>query len=346
MQLNNLDYILVFLATFVLTSFMTPLMRQLALCIGITDKPNQIHKTHKEPVPYLGGVAIVVGVVSITLMASIYSHATTQTFYLAMTILGPALLMAVIGLVDDIKQLKPWPRFVSQNVLGVIAAITLISTKTLGTPTGVIVIDFAITLFWIVGITNSINFFDNIDGGASGTVAISSFTTFVIAFYSGQLLIAAMSLVVAGSTLGFLIWNRPPARIYMGDAGALFLGILIASLTIRLDIDSQVGFLGLFVPLFVIAMPILDTSVAVLKRVWRGVSPFEGGRDHLSHRLMRMGLSKRKSVLTLWLGSTLFSLIALEIATISIFDPQLVTIVGVAFWIMLLVLFLSTADKD
>ncbi len=346
MLLTNLEFFTIFLTSFTLTSLLTPLMRFVALRTGVTDKPNQGHKTHKSPVPYLGGVAIVIGVTFVTLGAVIISQLTSKTLDLAVTILVPAVLMAIVGLVDDIKQLSPWPRFITQNILAIIATSILIQTNTLGTPVGVLAVDFLITMVWIVGITNSINFFDNIDGGASGAVAISALAIFAIAFSDGQFLIASMSLVLVGATLGFLIWNRPPARIYMGDAGALFLGILIASLTVRLDMDPEIGSSAFFVPIFILAIPIMDTSVAVIKRLWRGLSPFEGGRDHLSHRLMRFGLSKRRSVFILWFGSGIFSLLAFLVATSKFQNIDFLVTLGVVIWIVFFVIFLLTSDKD
>jgi UDP-GlcNAc:undecaprenyl-phosphate GlcNAc-1-phosphate transferase len=321
-------------------------MRYVALKFGITDKPNQEHKTHKEPVPYLGGLAIVFGVISITYATSLLTNINQQTFLLASTILVPALIMAATGLVDDIKQLRPWPRFVAQNIIAIFATSILISNNTLGSAVGIIVIDFALTLFWLVGISNSINFFDNIDGGASGTAAITSLALFFVALQNDQFLVAAMSIVLAGSTLGFLIWNKPPARIYMGDAGSLFLGILIASLSIRVDTNGELGIFSLLIPFFLLAVPILDTSTAVIKRLVRGVSPFQGGRDHLSHRLMRLGKEKRKAVLLLWALSAFYALIAILILNSNSIFQTLLIILGMVSWMVLLFLFLSTKDFD
>jgi UDP-GlcNAc:undecaprenyl-phosphate GlcNAc-1-phosphate transferase len=320
-------------------------MRSVALKFAITDKPNQKHKTHKEPVPYLGGLAIVFGVVSVTYGTSFLTSFTKQNFLLASTILVPAMIMAAIGLVDDLKQLQPWPRFILQNIIALIATSILISNETLGSALGIKTIDFAITLFWLVGISNSINFFDNIDGGASGTSAITSLAIFFIALQNGQVLVAAMSLVLAGSTLGFLSWNKPPARIYMGDAGSLFLGILIASLTIRVDTNGELGIFSLLIPFFLLAVPILDTSTAVIKRIARGVSPFQGGKDHLSHRLLRLGLEKRKAVLALWTTSALFALLAIMILNSSSILQALFTALGIVSWMVLLFMFLNTRDN-
>lgn len=346
MQLGSLDFFILFSSSFILTSAFTPAMRLIALRLGITDKPIQSHKTHSEPVPYLGGIAIVLGSIVVTYGSALLTNFTEQTFLLASTIILPAIMMASIGLVDDIYQLRPWPRFIAQNILASFAASILVTTNTLGTPSGLLFIDFAVTVIWLVGITNSINFFDNIDGGASGTIAISSVALSVIALSNGQVLIAAMSTVLSGSTIGFLLWNKPPARIYMGDAGALFLGILIATLTIRLDSREELGKLGLFVPIFLLAIPILDTSVAVIKRILRGISPFQGGRDHLSHRLMRLGLRKQSAVLTLWIASAVFSILAFLISK-NIFNMASdIIILGALLWISLFVFFLSTQDEN
>lgn len=344
MQLTSFDFFLLFCASFLLTSVLTPAVRALALKFGVTDRPNQSHKTHKEPVPYLGGIAIIAGTIAATFGSALLTDFTQQTLLLASTILLPALLMSIVGLIDDIKQLKPWPRFLAQNALALVSAIILVKTDTLGTPFGVLVLDFAVTMLWLVGITNSINFFDNIDGGASGAVAISSAALTLIAISNGQILIGAMSVVLAGTTIGFLIWNKPPARIYMGDAGALFLGILIGTLTIRLDSMEELGKFGVLIPFLLLAVPILDTTVAVTKRVKRRLSPFQGGRDHLSHRLMRLGWKKRSAVLTLWLLAAMFSILAVVLS--KNYSRDAVVALGGFIWILLLVFFLFTKDEN
>jgi UDP-GlcNAc:undecaprenyl-phosphate GlcNAc-1-phosphate transferase len=205
-----------------------------------------------------------------------------------------------MGLLDDLKGLQPWPRLIAQSTVGVLVSIVLIATKTIGTPTGNLTIDFLITTFWIVGLCNSINFFDNIDGGASGAVLFSSLFIFAIAFNAGQIMVSALSIVVVGATAGFLIWNKPPAKIYMGDAGALFLGVVVGVLTIKLDPNLAPNWLSLSIPFLLLALPILDTSVAVISRLNRKLSPFTPGRDHLSHRLIRVGLDRKRAVFVLW----------------------------------------------
>lgn len=345
MLLSGKDFSIAFTVAFVITVAITPMMRMLALRIGITDKPNQSHKTHVLPVPYLGGLAIVLGTVTVTYGSALLTNSSRQTLLLASTILIPALLMAIIGLIDDIRQLQPWPRFLIQNLIALVAVSILVSTNTIGSPSRILILDFIITLVWLVGITNSINFFDNIDGGASGTVAISALALTLIAISNGQSLIAAMSAVLAGAVIGFLLWNKPPARIYMGDAGALFLGILTASLSIRLDTKSEMGKLGLLIPVLLLAVPILDTSVAVVKRLWRKVSPFQGGKDHLSHRLVRLGIDRRVTVLILWLLTFFFASAAVLAHLFFELVGIEILLICVIAWFALFIFFLLQEDN-
>ncbi len=290
MQLSSLQYLILFVSSFVCVGALTPLMRKIAIHKEIVDKPNESHKTHSNPTPYLGGVAIVLGVTAVSYLALFVGGFPVPKVALASSILIPALMVGVIGLIDDIKKLPPLPRFLAQNVIATLSTLIMIFTSTIGSPTNNVYFDFFITILWIVGLTNALNFFDNIDGGASGTAAISASFLFFLAVQGSQFSIAALAIVLAGGTFGFLIWNRPPARIYMGDAGALFLGLLIASLAVRFNpnpINHVAGFAVIF---FLLAIPIMDTTVVVSKRLMRGLSPFQGGRDHLSHRLIRTGL--------------------------------------------------------
>ena len=345
MELNFSEYLALFFTALIAVGVLTPLVRKVALRIEILDAPTESHKTHKEAIPYLGGVAIIIGTCLTTYLAILVSG-QASALSLVSAVLIPAVLMGVIGLVDDIKKLSPWPRFIAQNLFGLVIAVILIATSTLGSPTGNTLIDVAITTLWIVGITNSINFFDNVDGGASGTVAISSLFLFFLSLQGGQYSIAALSLVLTGATTGFLLWNRPPARIYMGDAGALFLGILIATLTLRFDPNPINLSASFALPILLLAVPILDTSVAVISRLRRRISPFQGGQDHLSHRLIRAGLSKRQVVLSLWLISAFYCFIAVAISNAPFDLERVLTGISGLIWLLMLILFLKTLDSS
>lgn len=345
MQLSILQYLILFFSSLICVGALTPLMRRIAIRREIVDRPNEGHKTHVDPTPYLGGVAIVLGVTLISYLALFIGGYSVSKVALASSILIPALLVGVIGLIDDIKKLSPSHRFLAQNAIATVSTLIMISTQTIGTPTDNRILDFFITIFWIVGLTNALNFFDNIDGGASGTAAISAFFLFLLAFQGSQFSIAALSLVLAGGTLGFLIWNRPPARIYMGDAGALFLGLLIASLAVRFDPNPINQLAGFSVIFFLLAIPIMDTTVVVSKRLMRGISPFQGGRDHLSHRLMRAGLNKRQSIFSLWLLTLFFGLFSLVISNAGFHLEGVLTVIGFIIWSFVLLLFGRTNDE-
>ncbi len=345
MGITNQEYFLLFALTYLLVGGLTPIMRRIAIATDVVDRPNSSHKSHKKPVPYLGGVAIIIGVISISYSASLFSNFTSNTFWLATSVLGPALALGLIGLWDDVKNLKPLPRFIAQSFAGIFTAVLLVVTETVGNPTGSKLFDSLFTIFWVVGICNAINFFDNLDGGAAGTVAISSIALAYLALSGDQYLVAALATVTAGATLGFLVWNKSPAKIYMGDAGALFLGVLIATLTIRLNPSSNTSISSFLVPILLLAIPILDTSIAVLSRLKRGLSPFQGGQDHLSHRLIRAGLTRKQSALSLWGLSGIFAVFAVLISHPNHKIENYITFAAGLFWTALFYLFFKTKDS-
>jgi UDP-GlcNAc:undecaprenyl-phosphate/decaprenyl-phosphate GlcNAc-1-phosphate transferase len=312
-SVQSTEYLLLGIAGFVLAGFLTWPVRKVAMAIGAMDEPNLERKTQKEPVPYLGGLAIAISIVVLTFAAVIRSDNTQTTFPLAATLLFPAIFLGLMGLIDDLASLNPLPRLIIQTVMAIAVSVFLIRTDTVGITLDGTFLDEIIMTVWIIGICNSINFFDNLDGGAAGTVAVSTIGIALIALGEGQELIAALSIVTAGSTIGFLMWNKPPAKIYMGDAGALFLGVVVAVLTIRLNPGIAPKWNSISLLPMLLAVPILDTCVAVLSRISRGISPFTGGKDHLSHRLMRRGLSKQGAAFTLWAAQAVFVASALAV---------------------------------
>jgi UDP-GlcNAc:undecaprenyl-phosphate GlcNAc-1-phosphate transferase len=340
------QFIILGLATFLFVGGLTPVMRKIALKIGAVDRPNLDRKTQKEPVPYLGGVAIAIGITVASFAALLYSDFSTETFSKALSVLLPAILISAMGLYDDLKGLEPWPRLVAQTIAGTAVAIYLIQNDTLGQAFSNQALNYAVTIIWIVGICNSINFFDNLDGGASGTVSVISIFLFAIAFNQGQSLVSALAVVTAGATLGFLIWNKTPAKIYMGDAGALFLGIIIAVLTIRLDPEVGPQSRALAIPLLLMAVPILDTTTVVISRLSRGISPFTGGRDHLSHRLMRKGLGRKTTAYVLWAMAAAFGSVAFFACCIETTLAIPAIYAAGAIWLLSLVTFLRIPATD
>ena len=313
------------LAALVMSGFLTWPVRKIAIRIGAMDAPNLDRKTQKEPVPYLGGVSIALTVSAITYAAVIASDSTTTTFPLATYVMAPALLMALMGLV---------------------VGIVLVLTDTMGVAFSNPVVNVGLSVLWIVGICNSINFFDNIDGGAAGTVAIATLGVAYIAYAHQQELVSALAIVTAGATLGFLLWNKAPAKIYMGDAGALFLGVLLSVLTIRLNPGIIPNWKSLAIPLILLAVPILDTCIAVFSRIKRGISPFQGGKDHLSHRLVRKGLQRKTAAFALWGLGAFFGGLAIAIYTWpATAGTQLISLT-LGIWILLFIWFWRIPSED
>jgi UDP-GlcNAc:undecaprenyl-phosphate GlcNAc-1-phosphate transferase len=340
------QYILLGLAAFAMSGLLTWPVRKLAIAIGAMDHPNLERKTQKEPVPYLGGIAIAITILIITYASIAAKQPTAEKFTLASQALIPAAILGLMGLVDDLKGLAAFPRLLLQTIAAVVMSLLLIKTDTMGFAFGNTTVDTLISILWIVGICNSINFFDNLDGGAAGTVAAATIGIFLIAYSQRQELISALAILTAGATLGFLMWNKSPAKIYMGDAGALFLGIILSTLTIRMNPDIDPNWKSLAIPVILLAVPILDTTIAVTSRIYRGLTPFNGGKDHLSHRLVRIGFTHRITAFILWGSSGACATVAYLIYK---YPNQLGTelVLGSAFvWLVALIFFLRIPSAD
>jgi len=345
-SINSIEYLLLGLLAFVLAGFLTWPVRKVAIAVGAMDKPTLDRKTQKEPIPYLGGVAIAASIVILTFAAVIKSNNTQATFPLAAMLLVPAIFLGAVGLVDDLRTLQPLPRLIIQTITAIVVSVFLINTDTVAIHFDSTILDEVIMVFWMIAICNSINFFDNLDGGAAGTVAVSSLGIAAIALGEGQELIAALSIVTAGSTLGFLMWNKSPAKIYMGDAGALFLGVVVSVLTIRLNPGITPQWSSIALLPMLLAVPILDTCVAVFSRIKRGISPFTGGKDHLSHRLMRKGLSKRNTAFALWAMQGFFVVCAYIVYSFTAAAGTPVIAVTALIWLAAFVWFWRIPSTD
>ena len=333
MSITSIQFVILGISAFVLAGLLTWPVRVLAIKLSVMDLPNMERKTQKEPVPYLGGVAIALSIIFVTYGAIYYSDNTKTTFPLITYTLLPAVVLSLMGLIDDIKGLPTLPRLIAQTAVAILIALFLLNRDLQVFSFGSQLANDVIVVVWIVAICNSINFFDNLDGGAAGTVAVSTLGITIIAANQGQELVTALSAVTCGATVGFLLWNKSPAKIYMGDAGALFLGVLVAVLTIRLDpgISPQINSLAILPML--LAAPILDTCTVVFSRIRRGISPFTGGKDHLSHRLMRKGMSKQNTAFCLWGMQASFVGIALIVYFFSASLGTTGVVLAGAYWL-------------
>jgi UDP-GlcNAc:undecaprenyl-phosphate GlcNAc-1-phosphate transferase len=330
-----------YLATFVgavgLSLMLVPAVREYARNREIIDTPGG-HKSHRAPVPYLGGVAMVAAF-SVAMVIGVVVRRSTQfddgqisiTFgnlfsqgdglvRELVVVLGLALVFAAMGLIDDLRGLSPVVRF----VVGLGLATVLVSY-------GVVLesplpdwLDMAISVVWILGMTNAFNLLDNIDGLAAGTAAIAAGAFFFIAIINDQQYSALLAIGLAGAMLGFLRSNFAPATIYMGDAGSLFIGFMMAYLGLKMR-TNVTEIPQLFAPVLVLGVAVLDTTVVVVSRLRRGLSPFTGGQDHLSHRFLRLGLSVRRSVTVL-----LVATFALGVLAVGLSDAP----AGVGYWVL------------
>lgn len=296
MELAGWGYVGVFLGALAMSLLLTPLALRVALRRQILDEPGG-HKSHTSPVPYLGGTAIVTAFAVAVGVGSLLRPPESGRDEL-LVILGLAVALAGLGLVDDLRGLGPWLRLAAQFAAGLGVALTGAGVAVFGwEPANV-----ALTVVWVVGVTNAFNLLDNMDGLSAGVASIASWWFFVIAAANGQFLVAGLALGLAGCALGFLRHNFHPARIYMGDSGSLFLGFMLAVIGLRLRFDApmQVTFL---VPILVLGVAIFDTTLVTITRLLHGKSPLSGGRDHTSHRLVFVGIPVPATVALIYAGA-------------------------------------------
>src|SRR6266478_3520912 len=282
-------YAAAFAAALVGALLATPVARKVALRLDIVDMP-AARKIHTDPIPYLGGLAIILAFVG-AMVLGVIVHPLAGSYEQVAAILGGGLVLAGMGLVDDLKVVPGWIKV----PLEIVAALALSAAGVAAHPFKNVVLDLPLNVAWVVGITNAVNYMDNMDGLSAGVVAIAAIYFFALAGLSGQILVASLAAALTGCALGFLWYNRPPARIFMGDTGSLFLGFLLAVLGIKLRFpdSSEASFL---VPLAVLAVPCLDTVLVTVSRLRRGVSPMTAGKDHVSHRLVRLGIPSPAAV--------------------------------------------------
>jgi len=291
MRISTIEFIGIFLATVLITSLTTPLVRKIAYAKDITDKPDGIKKVQYKPVAYLGGIAVAIGFTTSVIVAAIIGRTSFDDWVLLIGIIIPALAMALVGLIDDLLGLGVYSRFISQTVAALFTsyfAYQITGTR----PTFLQgTLNFLVILIWVVGVTNAINLLDNMNGLATGSSALSGIFFGILALLSEQYLVAGFSFALAASCIGFLFFNFPRATIYLGDAGALFLGFLLAVIALRLNLDVDAVWESVLIKTALLILPITDTATVIVSRLRCGVSPFVGGRDHLSHRLLNRGLS-------------------------------------------------------
>ena len=308
--------LVIFVIALAVTAVSIPWVRKAAIGMGFVDAPAQ-RKLHSTPIPLMGGVAIFAGAM-IAVLA--FSNG------LARSVTGVAIalsLVALVGLVDDRIGLSAWVKLGVQFLAFLVLAYFGIRVQ-LPIPD---VLNYLLTFLWLAGISNAINFLDNMDGLSAGVSAVVASFMLLLGLQNDQFLVSALAAAILGSCLGFLRYNFKPAQIFMGDAGSLFLGFSLAILGLQLRFPGNVSFVTWMVPVFILGLPIFDTTLVVISRIRRGVSPNTAGKDHTSHRLVTMGYSQREAVLLLYLVTGAFGMVGLFITEATITEGYLMAVV-------------------
>jgi len=307
--------LLIFATALVFALGATPILRRLAPRVGMMDQPNA-RKIHQTPIPRVGGVAMY----GAFLLALILF---ADRFYVPqlISIIVGATGVSFLGFWDDRVGLHAGVKLIGQVAAALLLIATGVTIDLFHQP----VIDAVITLVWIVGITNALNLLDNMDGLSGGIAAIAAGFFLMVAAINGQYLVGALSAALLGVAIGFLFYNFNPASIFMGDTGSLFLGFMLAAVGLKLRFADQPMLAAWLIPILVLGLPIFDTTLVFVSRLRRGLNPLTTpGTDHISHRLVQRGFTRREAVLILYLVAALLGVVAMYCAQAGMLESALV----------------------
>lgn len=322
----TLQFIPIMIVGFAASLSLTPITRQIAMRLGVTAAPNK-RNIHSHHMPLLGGMAIYVAFVLSILLFSPVNYLAELGAIVAGTT-----LLAWIGYLDDRKDLSARSRLVVMTIAALVVTLSGVQIRLFGTP----LIDIPLTLFWIVALINAVNWIDNMDGLAAGISAIASGFFLFISVTQGQIFVSMLAGAIFGSAVGFLTYNFNPSSTFMGDMGAYTLGFVLAILAIKLKFATQPLNVTWMVPIFVLAIPVLDINLAILTRLAERRSPMQAGKDHISHRLMSIGFSQRGILFILYGGGILFGIIAVIVSQV---QSDLAWQIGIFTLIFMIALF-------
>jgi len=322
MMHSYIDYIVAFILSFAVAILITPLVKKLAIKIGATDQPNK-RKIHKDVMPRLGGLAIFIGVIAGFL------YLKPQSMYMTEVVIG-AVIIIIVGILDDRFTLPAQYKFLGQLVAAIVVASSGLLISKLTVPFfGVIYLDYfsyPVTVLWIVAITNAINLIDGLDGLAAGVSSIAMTSILIMAIADSQLVVIALCTILIGSSLGFLVHNFYPAKIFMGDTGALFLGYSISIISM-LGLFKNITLFSFIIPIIVLAVPIFDTIFAIIRRFLNKRSIAAPDKLHLHYCLVDLGFSHRAAVLVIYFFSACFGLSAIIFSNATLWLSLLILIV-------------------
>lgn len=304
-------YVLVALGVSFLVSFAsTPVVKQLAVRIGAMDVPKDDRRMHNVPIARIGGLAIFFGfIVSVLLFAKIDIEFRG--------ILFGAVIIVVLALIDDLINLPAWLKFIVQIAAALVAVAHGVVIEVISNPNifsdnpwlKLGVLSVPVTVIWIVAITNSVNFIDGLDGLAVGVSSISSISMLIIAILVSEPEIAIIMAALAGACIGFMPYNLNPAKIFMGDTGATFIGYILATISIQ-GLFKFYAIMSFAVPFLILALPIFDISFAFFRRLLAGKNPMKPDRGHVHHRLIDMGFNQKQAVAIMYTLSGILGLTA------------------------------------
>lgn len=327
-----------FLVALCASLILTIPIRRLALRYGMVDKPGP-RKVHAKPIPLLGGIAIYLGFVLAVLLSR-----NAGPLSQVIGVLAGATLVAVVGFLDDGGLLHHQIKlFVGMPLAAVILLVSGVRAEFFSAfipDSAGVALDVAFTIFWTVGITAAFSILDHMDGLCAGIAGIAAGFFTLHAIFSGQTVVRILGAAVLGAALGFLRWNFNPAKIFMGDGGAMFLGFLMATLGLKIRPAGAVFPVTWFVPILVLGVPVFDTTLISISRARRGLLPFTSpGKDHTAHRLSNLGLGHRGAVLVLYalaIASGCLSLVVTRVSLRSAFVVVGALIVAVLIGVLVL----------
>ena len=294
--------LLMVLIPMVFVGFLIPVIKKVAFHINALDIPNA-RKIHTKPMPRLGGLGIFAGFL---LGYMLFGNHT----YLMNSVLIASFVLLIVGMIDDIKPIRPRYKLIGQLIASLIVVVygglLLQDVSVFGLYINFGWFSYVVTVFFILGCINCMNLIDGLDGLAGGISTIFFLTISIIGVVNGEFALATtLTLIILGSTLGFLFHNFHPAKIFMGDSGSMFLGLMIAVITLMGFKSTMMS--AIVIPLFILMVPILDTTLAILRRKLKGESVDTPDKSHIHHQLMKRNLSQRTTVLIIYFITSLFS---------------------------------------
>lgn len=313
------NYIWAFLIALFVALIATPAVIVLAAKTGAMDAPDA-RKVHKGPMPRIGGLAIYGGFIAAILAMLNFAELTQEVANGVIGLLLGGTLIVVIGLIDDYKNLPAKVKLLGQILAACVVVYFDVRIDVITDPFGdYLYLEYLAapaTVFWIVGLTNTVNLIDGLDGLAAGVSTIASITIMLVALQEDVMIVALFTAALAGAALGFLRYNFNPAKIFMGDTGSMFLGFILAGISV-IGAVKCTATIALIVPILALGLPIMDTTFAIIRRYRGGVPIFKPDKGHLHHRLLDLGFSQRQAVLLMYVISALLGLSAVALNEVS-----------------------------